>query len=89
MVAIHHNCHKFKTKIDHEFILKYFKKFKKQNNNIKLTHEKNIQSLKNLYSDKLIIDNYINELNLLYKNEYMKRIKIINNRIKKYIGLSN
>lgn len=91
--ACHTDCHKLKTKIDQAYILPKWRSEKKANklsntegNQIPQTSLASHVALKKLFNDKETINGYVEQLNLLYSDKYMVRIRKIIRLINKYLN---
>jgi hypothetical protein len=78
-VALHTHCHKIKTKVDQTYLLKPWRVYRKSANG------SNFMATIQFMSDKLQVQNYMQQLTLLYNLKYMKRIQWIKNIISKKI----
>lgn len=79
--ALHTNCHKLKTKIDQEYLLKPWRKIKKKVS--KLTLNPQILSTKLYLEDERLLSTYLSKLELLYNIKDIKRIHVVLSKMKK------
>jgi retron-type reverse transcriptase len=78
-VALHTHCHKIKTKVDQTYLLKPWRVYRKSANG------SNFMATIQFMNDKLQVQNYMQQLTLLYNPKYMKRIQLVKNIISKKI----
>jgi retron-type reverse transcriptase len=74
--SLHIQCHKVKTKVDHSYLFKPWREYKKS------TNGSSFMATIQLLNDKLRMQLYMQQLELLYNPEYMKRIRLVIRKIK-------
>lgn len=75
-VAVHKRCHKAKTRVDQRFLIKPWR-------SLKISQGSGSIATQKLLEDKVLLNRYLDELRLLYSNDYMKRVHLILKSIKK------
>jgi hypothetical protein len=76
-VAVHKRCQKAKRRVEERFLKKPWRSLKISQGSESIATQK-------LLEDKVLLNRYLDELRLLYSNDYMKRVHLIIKSIKKY-----